>query len=242
MNFLNIPVLLALLSILLNNNIQASDTYLAIRARNVDERAHPKIESHVYNVESGKFVLSNKNSESYFNSLKDFHIDDLQWDYHHTLQSLPLDGFEYLGLGQDYHYYPTGQDFGQLILGKMLTPEKIEQIKELTSQIVFTGFDLNNNIPMILIYNPENGTIQGSINRYSIESSPKTFDGTIEATLYVEKAIVDGPSGQKNGTRKAYAGNMVLNLYGDGENFEMGGAYRTNVKHFSGLVFLKSEK
>lgn len=242
MDFLNTSVLLAMFSILLNNNIQASDTYLAIRARNADERNPATIENHVYNVENGQFDLSNKNSESYFNSLKDFYIHDSQGGYKHILQSLPLDGFEYLGFGKDDHYYMGGQDFGQLILGKILTPEKIEQIKNFTSQIVFKGIALNKNFQMILIYHPENGTIQGSMDRYSIESSPKTFDGTIEARLYVEMAIVDGPSGQKNGTRKAFAGNMVLNLYGDGENLEMGGAYRTNVRQNSGLVILKSEK
>lgn len=242
MNFLNTSVLLTLLSILLNTNIQASETYLTIRARNTNERNPVKIENHIYIVENGQFVLSNKNSESYFNSLKDFYIHDSQWGHKHILQSSPLDGFEYLGFGKDDHYYLTGPDFGQLVLGKKLTPEKIEQIKNFNSQIVFKGIALNNNSPLILIYYPENGTIEGSIGGYSIESSPKTFDGTLEARLYFQTAIVDGPSGQKSGTRKTFAGNMVLNLYGDGENLEMGGAYWADARQNSGLVILKNER
>ncbi len=223
-------ILFSLIFVLLNSNTQATDTYLAFRAKNTaPARFTDAIEKQIYYVDNGRFVLSEK---SYFNSIKDFYIHEPL----HSLQSLPVDGFEYVGFGED----TVVRDQGKLLLGKKLTPEKIEQIKNLNSQIVFNGIDLKNNLDIILIYHSENGAILGSMGHYSIEPSSKTLDGTAEANIYAQRAFYDGPSGQKMGTRKTFVGKMFINIHGEGEHLEIAGAYW--IESQSGLVILKNER
>lgn len=216
-------------------------TYKAVEilTHRVIEKYQPSVIAKSFTVKAGKFVYpTNVYALTHFNSLHDFsaHVinDASYWNsYEYRLQACaPYLETAHIGFGK---FLRTGLGYthGYVVLGKPTSYAALEALQA-NSGISFQGgsvIELESStgtpVAILLRLNTQDGTIEGTIGQFYVESTPKTLYGNFEAKIY--SVTVDGT--------KNIEGKLLLNLYGE-ESLVLAGGY-TIGETDAGLVYLE---